>query len=268
MTDFTVSRSSWSLSRRILTPILGLLLGFQVASVRAQSNPSNTPPAELTTALSKWDAAASREDLASVMQFYGTNFKQSDGYNRANFEKALTQFWQKASQLKYQTTVNSWRREGNNLIAETTTRITGQQMTGGREMKLESTIKSRQTFAGTQIVQQDILSEKTLLTAGAKPPTVELKLPEQVRIGQTYSFDAIVQEPLGDDLMLGSAMETPVQSLLNLKPQELELELLSAGGLFKTGKAPAKQGNHWISAMFIREEGMTIITQRLRVVDR
>jgi hypothetical protein len=97
---------------------------------------------------------------------------------------------------------------------------------------------------------------------------VKLNLPEQVTTGQSFSFDAIVQEPQGNDLLLGPAVEEPVKFNGLIKPTTLDLELLSAGGIFKMGRAPATATNRWISAVLVRQDGMTMITQRLRVVDR
>jgi len=42
-----------------------------------------------------------------------------------------------------------------------------------------------------RIARQEILSERSQLSAGTKPPTVEVKLPQQVKTGQQYNFDAI-----------------------------------------------------------------------------
>jgi hypothetical protein len=38
--------------------------------------------------------------------------------------------------------------------------------------------------------------------------------------------------------------------------------------LFKMGTAPVKPGKEWISAIILRGDGTTIITQRLQVVKR
>jgi len=61
-----------------------------------------------------------------------------------------------------------------------------------------------------------------------------MNLPQQVRVGQQYSFDAIVQEPLGDDYLVGAAIEEPIQADKYFNPTP-ELEL-PAGGLFKVGR--------------------------------
>ncbi|HEY9845599.1 MAG TPA: hypothetical protein V6D03_05315, partial [Candidatus Caenarcaniphilales bacterium] len=118
-----------------------------------------------------------------------------------------------------------------------------------------------------KITRQEILAEHSELTSGAKPPVVELNLPKQVKVGQDYSFDAIVKEPLGESLLLGAALEEPISPKNYLSQAQIKLEALPAGGIFKLGKAPAQASNQWISAVLVREDGMTLISQRLQVVN-
>ncbi|MEL6322279.1 MAG: nuclear transport factor 2 family protein, partial [Cyanobacteria bacterium J06626_14] len=51
-----------------------------------------------------------------------------------------------------------------------------------------------------------------------------------------------------------------------LNPAVITLDLLSAGGLFKVGVAPAEVGDRWISAVVVRDDGITALTRRLQVV--
>ncbi len=173
------------------------------------------------------------------MQYFSPNFSQSDGLTRQTLEQSLTELWKRFPDLKYQTEIKSWKPERGGISAETITRITGTQKIGDREWKLDSTVRSRQLFENQKIVRQDVLAEKSQITAGKNPPTVALNLPEQVKPGQQYSFDAIVQEPLGNDLLLGSALEEPVKPEGFLNPTTADLEVLSAGGIYKVGRAPA-----------------------------
>jgi hypothetical protein len=233
----------------------------------AQAESPATAPAQLKETLAQIDAAANRRDLNSVMQFYGTNFKHSDGLTREVMTQALTQLWKRYPKLTYRTELKDWKAEGNSIVAETVTNIAGTQTSEGTAMKLESIMRSRQRFDNQKIVQQDILGERTQISSGAKPPTIQINLPEQVGVGQPYNFDVIVTEPLGDDLLLGTALEEPIKPERLLKPANLKLEILPAGGVFKLGKAPTTD-NRWLSAVLIRGSGMIMVTQRLLVVDR
>ncbi|WP_017653840.1 hypothetical protein [Fortiea contorta] len=243
---------------------LGIISGWQCA----QASTPETAPAELKNLLTQVDAAASQGDVKKVIAFYSANFTHGDGLNRQTLEKALTELWKRYPQLKYSTKLESWKSEGNAIVAETVTNITGLPAANSNNLAFNATIKSRQRVTGATIVRQDILSERTQLTSGVKPPQVEIKLPQQVKVGQPYTFDAIVQEPLGDDFILGTALEESVQADKYLNPTSVNLELLTSGGLFKVGRAPSTPGNQWVSAVILRGEGMTMVTQRLQVVNK
>ncbi len=257
------SQNQFRPSRWLTVFLLTLLIG---GGKSAEAETAQTAPPQLKSLLAQIDATANKHDVKAVMQFYSQNFTQSDGLTRQTLEQALTQLWQRYPQLRYQTQLLSWKPEKNAILAETVTDITGIASADNRNTLFNSTIKSQQRFQGERIVRQDILAERSQLSAGAKPPAIEVKLPEQVKTGQQYNFDVIVQQPLGDDYLLGAAVEEPVQANKYLKPTPIQLELLSAGGLFKVGHAPATADSRWVSAVLIGADGMTLVTQRLQVV--
>lgn len=259
--------------------ILGLLLslfwlpGYVVAAQATAPPPitqlaqasSNAPP-ELQNLITRLDTAASQRDLGAVLKFYSPDFKTSDGLNRQTLEQALKKFWQDFSSLTYRTTINNWQATSDGFIAETTTTISGAQTGKDRQFALKATLKSKQRFVGNTIVSQEILQEGSQLTSGSTPPTIDLSMPTQVRVGQEYNLDAIVREPLGDSLLVGTATETAITPESYLKSPPPDLELLSAGGIYKIGKAPNQPGDRWVSIALIWDSGMTLITQRLKVV--
>jgi hypothetical protein len=271
----SLDRLSQSLTAKANSGSLGwsvlflLLVGLTVGWARiAQAESPETAPPQLKDTLTQIDAAANRRDIQGIMQFYGSNFKNSDGLTRASMEQALSKLWQRYPQLTYRTELKDWKSEGNGIVAETVTNITGIGNSDGTNMKLESTLRSRQRFENQKIVQQEILAERSQVTSGANPPSVQVNLPEQVRPGQQFNFDVIVKEPVGDNILLGTALEEPTKPEQYTKPSNFELELLPAGGIFKVGQAPSKEENRWISAVLIRGDGMTLVTQRLQVADR
>ena len=227
--------------------------------------PANAP-APLTKLLTEIDAAANRRDVKAVMAFYSPNFTHSDGLNNQSMEKGLMQLWERYPTLNYRTELKSWKTEGSAIVAETVTTIIGTQKKDGIDLNLKATIRSQQRFEGEKIVKQEILAEKTQLTSGKNPPTIQVNLPEQVKVGQEYHFDAIVQEPIGNDILIGTILEEPVTEKTFFKPAEVELELLNSGGIFKVGKAPATPENRWISAVLMRQGGIAMVSVRLRVV--
>ncbi|WP_228054702.1 nuclear transport factor 2 family protein [Gloeocapsopsis crepidinum] len=254
-----LSASSW-----VALLLMTLTLSVQSHRVQAQATP-DAPPA-LKNLLARVDAAANAHNANAVVQYYGTNFTHSDGLTQQSMAQSLNQLWQRYPQLRYTTRVESWKPEGRAIVAETITNISGSQVQDNRNLMFNATIRSRQRIENEKIVRQDILWERSQLRAGAKPPTIEVRLPQQVKAGQQFNFDAIVQEPLGDDYLLGAVIEEPVQSGNYLNPVPIELELLPAGGIFKQGRAPAAGNHRWISAIVVRGDGMTMVTQRLQVV--
>lgn len=238
----------------------------QIVVFPAVANSAASAPTALKSMLTQIDTAANQRKLPELLRYYSPNFTTSDGLNRAGWQQSLGQFWQSYSNLNYATTLESWQGKSNNYTANTITKITGVQNINGRALNLRSTIKSSQKIVGGQIVEQQVLQERTQVSSGAKPPTIELTLPDKIQTNAEYSLDAIVTEPLGEDVLMGTTIEQPVNAQSYGQSASYKLELLSAGGLFKTARAPGKSGDYWFSTIFIRPAGMTTLTQRVRVV--
>jgi len=250
----------------VLHPSAAKAIGAIAATPQTIAQTPANAPAALTKVLTEIDAAANRRDVKAVMAFYSPNFTHSDGLNSRIMEKALTQLWDRYPSLNYRTEIKSWKIEGSATIAETITTIAGTQKKDGRELTLKATIRSQQRFEGEKIVSQEILAEQTQLSSGNNPPTIEVNLPEQVKVGEDYYFDAIVREPIGDDILIGTVLEEPITEKTFFNPSEVELELLNAGGIFKVGKAPATPENRLVSAVLMRQGGIATVSVRLRVV--
>jgi hypothetical protein len=229
----------------------------------AQSTKLN-PPAVVQKLLANIDTAANQRKLPDLARYYSPNFT-SDGLTKAAWQQSLEKFWQGYNDLKYTTTLDGWQTQGNGYTANTTTTITGVQQLNGRTYNLSATIASRQKIVGGQIVQQQVLQERTQVSSGTKPPTIDLTLPSQLQTNAEYNLDAIVNEPLGEDVLLGATLEQPVSAGYT-QSANYKFELLTAGGLFKIARAPGKSGDYWLSTVFIRPGGMTMLTQRVRVV--
>lgn len=231
----------------------------------AQAAPPETAPADLVSLLEQIEAAATAKDAEAVMQNYSPAFENDDGFTYETLAPALETLWEQYSDLSYRVELQSWELTDNGYIAETVTYISGTQITNGQPTQLESVIRSEQTFVEGKITAQKTLSERNQLTSGDMPPTVSVILPEQVEPGESYDFDAIVQEPLGNRYLLGAAIEEGTTATDFFTGRPIELELLAAGGLFKIGEAPTSADSRWVSALLVREDGVTVVTRRLRV---
>lgn len=268
----TWARSMHGFTQTLRNPlfIFSMTVGLLLSSTSlVRSQPAEpAPPAQLVDTLAQIDQAASNEDLDAVMQYFSPDFATTDGLTYETLQDSLSALWERFSNLQYTTTVDRWEMDGSTLIAETTTTINGVQEVGERTFNLDAQISSRQHFENGVMTQQEVLTESSQLIAGENPPTLDINLPEQVSTGQEFNFDAIVQEPLGDRYLLGSAMEEPVSAIAYSNPKPVDLELLSAGGLFKIGQAPLQSTDQWISAIVIRDDGINLTTRRLQVVEQ
>jgi hypothetical protein len=269
-------------------------IGISSAPAMAQTMAQTpTEPTRAAQALAKQvDAAANQKDSNALLDFYSLEFTNSDGLNRQTLSQSIKQLWQRYPNLTYRTEVISAANQGKGISAETVTYVTGKQKTNGREWKLDVTLKSRQRWENQKLVQQEILAEQTRMSLGEKPPTVWVNLPETIKVGQKFQYEAVVEEPIGDDIMMGEVFEQTVTPAVLTQPNTLQLNIpvleffrqsgaakpgpnvktlklqrLHAGGFFKFGFAPRSPENRWLSAVLVRHDaGVTIVTQRLRVV--
>jgi len=249
---------------RILAAMLmiGSAIIGSVNPVQAAS-PESAPEAVIE-AIAQLEAASNGRDLAAVIDTYATNFRHNDGFDRRALRSAIAQFWNRYETLTYNIELLDWEATATGYTTETEVTITG-QTADDRPYQLESVLRSRQTFVNDRLVRQTTLEEASTLSTGSAPPTVRIQLPDGVAPGDRFEFDAIVLEPLGDNFLLGGVLEESVEQAIDHDATFIELEPLSAGGLFKAGTAPDEARDLWISGAIVRKDGITIVTQRLPV---
>ncbi|MEY2976550.1 MAG: hypothetical protein RLZZ435_687 [Cyanobacteriota bacterium] len=223
-------------------------------------------PAQLREALTALDQAASQENLPELLQYYGFGFTDGDGLNRESLEAVVLDFWNRYQDLTYTTSILSASETPQGWVLETNLRIKGTEVSDDRSLYLESEIRARQTWQNNQLIYQEILAERNTVTSGDAPPSISMHLPETVQVNERFNFDVIIEEPVKEDLVLGAIVDEPISSDRYLSPAIPEFQPLVSGGIFKIGQAPSQPDNRWISAVIIRKGGMTLVTQRLRIL--
>jgi hypothetical protein len=242
---------------------LGLSLlghGRLPATELAQAN----APSDVKALLQQVDSIANQHQVEQLGLIYSPDFSSSDGLTLTEVEAGLARLWELYPDLSYTTELQSWRRDGDAVIVETVTNIEGKRPWLGKTATLTGEVTSRQTFINQKLVRQEVLGEKMTLTAGDNPPQVNVRLPNAVKPGQQYDFDVILETPLDDDLLAGSAFAQDINPTnYQFDPTQVKLELLQAGGLFK--RAVAGEDPQWLSALLVSSDGMVLVTQRLAI---
>ena len=259
-------------------------------------------PLEPITVITDLDAALNRKDVTAVTNLLSLNFTHGDGYTRQSLTQSLQALWQQYPNLTYRTEIIKTEARENAKEVETLTTIDGKRNIKGQIWKIQGTVRALQVIASGEVRSQTILAEQTQVRIGEKPPTVTVSLPTTVTVGKDYSYDVIVQEPVNDDLFMGTILDEPVSAALMANPTRLQLEFpslaelltgrptrrrsvssssaaetsmlksvklsrMKSGGFFKIGRASNVPETLWISAILARHDGgITIATTRLRTI--
>lgn len=263
---FPTSNPQRRFPRLLSSLILGAIASGLTTTVLAPPSYANPDvPEDLQELLQSIDETATEGDIEALMRFYSDSFRHYDGLSRENFQASLEQLWERFPNLNYDSEILSWNETANGYEVETETTIVGLQARDLPNSELRATVRSRQTYENGQIVSQEILQEEIRILSGDNPPNVRVNLPLETSPNSRYHFDLIVEEPLGEDLILGAAMQEPVSSQHFLNPNTLELQPLNAGGLFKVGEVENGEGDYWVSGAIVRRGGIAIVSRRMRV---
>ena len=90
------------------------------------------------------------------------------------------------------------------------------------------------------------------------------KIPDKVLTGSKYDIDIILNKPLEEVIIAGAIKPHQVNSLFE---QEIVLEPLPTGGIFKMTRAPSKSGIQIWSGIIAHPEGMITFTKSINIVD-
>jgi hypothetical protein len=134
----------------------------------------------------------------------------------------------------------------------------------GYQLQSEERLAIR-TDAG-RLVAQDVISQESLLRSGKRPLQVSMGIPDVVLTGSSYDIDLIVDEPLGQAIVVGGLIELTDQQLTTLSQPNLRLTPLAGGGLFKRVQAPQRPGSQTWALMLVHPDGVVTATKRVQIV--
>jgi len=94
---------------------------------------------------------------------------------------------------------------------------------------------------------------------------ISFKIPDKVLTGSKYDIDIILNKPLEEVIIAGAIKPHQVNSFFE---QEILIEPLSSGGIFKMTRAPSKPGIQIWSGIIAHPEGMITFTKSIDIVDK
>jgi len=94
---------------------------------------------------------------------------------------------------------------------------------------------------------------------------ISFKIPNKVLTGSKYDIDIILNKPLEEVIIAGAIKPHQVNSFFE---QEILLEPLPSGGIFKITRAPSKPGIQIWSGIIAHPEGMITFTKSIDIVDK
>ena len=90
-------------------------------------------------------------------------------------------------------------------------------------------------------------------------------IPEKVLTGTNYDIDIILSKPLGDVIVAGGIISHQNDSYLK---QEINLEPLVSGGIFKTTRASSKPTTQIWSGVIAHPKGIISFTKSVEIVEK
>ena len=91
------------------------------------------------------------------------------------------------------------------------------------------------------------------------------RIPEKVLTGAKYDIDIILTEPLDDLIIAGGIKSHQDESYFK---QEISIEPLASGGIFKMTRAPTEPGTQVWSGIIVHPKGMISFTKSVEIVEK
>jgi len=143
-------------------------------------------------------------------------------------------------------------------------KVTGGKKVDGEKYILESNFDYLFSIVNGKIDEGIIKNLFTTIRNDNKKIDISFKIPDRVLTGSKYDIDIILNKPLEEEIIAGAIKTHQVNSFFE---QEILLEPLASGGIFKMTRAPSKPGIQIWSGIIAHPEGMITFTKSIDIVD-
>jgi len=144
-------------------------------------------------------------------------------------------------------------------------KVSGEKLVNGEIHILESNFDYLVSIVNGKINEGVIKNLFTTIRNDDKKIDISFKIPDRVLTGSKYDIDIILNKPLEEVIIAGAIKPHQVNSLFE---QEILLEPLASGGIFKMTRAPSKPGIQIWSGIIAHPEGMITFTKSIDIVDK
>ena len=144
-------------------------------------------------------------------------------------------------------------------------KVSGKKLVNGEIHLLESNFDYLFSIQNGKIDEGMIKNLFTTIRNDDKKIDVSFKIPDKVLTGSKYDIDIILNKPLEEVIIAGAIKPHQVNSFFE---QEILLEPLSSGGIFKMTRAPSKPGIQIWSGIIAHPEGIITFTKSIDIVDK
>jgi len=144
-------------------------------------------------------------------------------------------------------------------------KVSGRKIVNGEMHILESDFDYVFSVLNGKIDEATIKNLFTTIRNDDKKIDISFKIPDRVLTGSKYDIDIILNKPLEEVIIAGAIKPHQVNSFFE---QEILLEPLSSGGIFKMTRAPSKPGIQIWSGIIAHPEGIITFTKSIDIVDK
>ena len=143
-------------------------------------------------------------------------------------------------------------------------KVSAKKIVNGEMHILESNFDYLYSIVNEKIDLGTIKNLFTTIRNDDKKVDISFKIPDKVLTGSKYDIDIILNKPLEEVIIAGAIKPHQVNSFFE---QEILLEPLSSGGIFKITRAPSKPGIQIWSGIIAHPEGIITFTKSIDIVD-
>lgn len=145
-------------------------------------------------------------------------------------------------------------------------KVLGKKIVNGEKIHiLESNFDYLFSIVNGKIDEGIIKNLFTTIRTDNNKIDIIFKIPDKVLTGSKYDIDIILNKPLEEVIIAGAIKPHQVNSLFE---QEILLEPLVSGGIFKMTRAPTKPGIQLWSGIIAHPLGMITFTKSINIVDQ